>query len=348
MHVGLLGLAALLWLLQCCSVQSSVSSWAADCCHAQDALECIANGIEEHYQSALDSIRNPPAEPSPLLVTYFTPGILSYSLYTYAINQMHADRHGWKLLAARPESGHEVDTNDQRWNKVHVLLQLLLSAASSEQVLIWVDSDLIVNHLDFSFASLLAQYPSADLIVSREVNPQNGLVNTGCMLIRNTAWAREFMTQWWTAYDRADGMDQHIFDRLYHHHPQLACAQHIALLPEEAINSRFPGLISYQNDQPVLHLAGESSFVRAAVFRAAWQLLCSAERPPADQPLVSRRMLDAVDYIGLHDREWSDIHMELSTAISPNASFLGKVSHLLLLIPLPLTQPLSADEIQDS
>eukprot|EP01031_Cornospumella_fuschlensis_P027681 gene27681-33430_t len=59
-----------------------------------------------------------------------------------------------------------------RWNKV-VVLDHVLHKSQDDQVLIWVDSDLVINDLKFSFVTLLKEHPSSDILISAEVNPKN-------------------------------------------------------------------------------------------------------------------------------------------------------------------------------
>ncbi|RZK47599.1 MAG: hypothetical protein EOO94_00200 [Pedobacter sp.] len=280
-------------------------------------------------------------------VMYFTSNIADYSACTIEINRLYALNQIASLIVINKDTiDLDWDTNDVRWNKV-IVLHHLLHKYHDNQVLIWLDSDLIVNHLNFSFVNLLSTHPSADILISAEVNPKNGVINTGCMVLRNTLWTREFINLWWTRYNRHDGMDQHIFTMLYNTLPHAHA--HITILPANAINNIFPGLMTYQNYEPVLHLAGESNFIRKHVFCSAWEKYrsvygsvyekedvygnvygnihdgthdlarrrafggFSSDAVNNNHLFVTREDLDDVNYIHLHQLEWNVINSTIYT-----------------------------------
>jgi len=120
------------------------------------------------------------------------------------------------IYSTSPSGGFEYESRDQRWNKVKIIEVLLSqlqqqyrnqstssfsssssssssslspssnilshpSSSHSSQVeyIIWMDSDLIILNFDFDFNHITTRYPTADIIISRDAYPDNGMVNTG-------------------------------------------------------------------------------------------------------------------------------------------------------------------------
>lgn len=249
------------------------------------------------------------------MVTYYTHHIIDHAYYTFAINSLYAKYHDANLLMLSPSTGHEFDTNDQRWNKVKIILDMLEQCSNFEnqQYLIWLDADLIFVDFSFDLTAIIQKFPLTDIIISREINPKNGIANTGTIIVKCSVWSRWFFSKWWNDFDRSAGMDQHAFERLY---VQSAITSHITLLPDNAINSRFPGLVTYQDQEPILHVAGESNFIRKHIFKVAWENLCYqsaatttvalTDGPP---PLITREILDTIDYVVLHEEEWKALQL---------------------------------------
>jgi hypothetical protein len=213
-----------------------------------------------------------------------------------------------------------------------------------------------------------ARYPAADLVASGDI--RMGLINSGFLVLRNTAWLRGFLSEWWygprelrgqllEAHAHAQGQgqgqgqagvsigasarknaslhgggcngsaaaatanevdadtvaagvawrrsmcDQDAFDKLFALRALRSTTTSstsststsssgreakkeqkeedgdsvrikIKVLPMEALNSHPPAMLHQQDSAPVLHLMGESTALRASVFRAAWGSVCAA------------------------------------------------------------------------
>ncbi len=241
------------------------------------------------------------------LVSYATPGIFDYAAYSLAINSIYALRNGYDMIMIDAERGNH-EPHDSRWNKVKILEDLLEehSAADGVEYFVWLDSDLIMLDMAFDLETQIIQsHPQADIIMSRDPRPENGVVNTGAIIVRNSAFSRAFLARWWHQFDRKAGMDQHSFDKVWSraqvdaHTPGgcpideggereggclycLDClnddeySSHFAFLPPNAINSAFPAWRFQTDSDPVLHLAGLSTVARRAVFQRGLDTLCEA------------------------------------------------------------------------
>jgi hypothetical protein len=282
----------------------------------------ISNVIEENFSSFLThSFEN--ERQSFVIVSYATPDVFNYAVYSASINSLFAEENNYSFHMTTPELGFEFDNIDQRWNKVHIL-DVLMRDKTNVKYLVWLDADLVFVDFSFRLESVTALHPLADVIISAETMTENGLVNTGCIIIKNSEWSLKFLSAWWNTTDRSTGMDQHVFDLLWKKNT-LDMQSHIAILPPDVINSRFP-ITRYHNDNShVLHLAGASSAVRRHVFRHACQILCSAvmtqssgnntqslSRILPPQIGLTSSFLQSLDYTAIQIAAMSDILSDMN------------------------------------
>jgi hypothetical protein len=92
------------------------------------------------------------------------------------------------------------------------------------------------------------------------------MINSGCLLIKNSQWSRSFLQQWWEIQDRKLLSDQEQFDLLYQtllsreqessdQQKQIKLLEEkIKILPPYALNSDPPAMTKQQEHHPVLHL----------------------------------------------------------------------------------------------
>jgi hypothetical protein len=219
------------------------------------------------------------------LVTYITSNIVEYAAYELLLMAAYAEHHGY-MLQVYGQDFHEVELEmgDQRWNKVIILHHALTTWAKEVDHIVWFDADLIF--LDFGMKIELIvgtpEHAEADMLFSRDPKIDNGIMNSGCIMVKNTVWSKQFLMDWWVAFDRNDVMDQLVFDYMwYTRHDELS--QHIILLAADAINTNFPAWVNQQTWNQVLHLAGGSTALRATVFRAGASELCRVAELSEDQ-----------------------------------------------------------------
>lgn len=129
-----------------------------------------------------------------------------------------------------------------------------------------------------------------------------GLINTGVMILRNSAWTRDFLSRWWAVVDRNKRCDQDAFDVLYAQYKRgeveanaqlgdVPLEDAIKILPMGALNSHPPAMLHQQSDSQVLHLMGESSAMRASAFKFAFKRVCDAveRKSPLEEQLGLNR-----------------------------------------------------------
>jgi hypothetical protein len=309
----------------------NTQNFISDCCAAardkpESQLDCLERyaQVSSHHEYFYKNANI-------LFLSYYTHHIRDHALYSFGLNSFYSAQYDSSLHMLSPSTGHDHDRHDQRWNKVMIIEEYLLKILSSTnksisdnllpKYLVWIDADLVVidQTLDF-YRDLIIKYPHRDILISREINPVNGIANSGCFVVKVSTWSLLFFQTWWRIRDRTQGMDQHVFDYLYHNHEttHLDSQSHIELLEVDVINSQFPGLINYEDKQQVLHLAGESNFIRAFIFQHAWNSLCRRLSAHVDDKFddstkinrldIDRHFLDNIDYIALHEAEWKSIH----------------------------------------
>lgn len=95
------------------------------------------------------------------------------------------------------------------------------------------------------------------------------LINSGCVLVRNSRWARTFLSEWWRFADRTLFSDQEQFDLVYESRRRYAEAagdersflDKIVILPPDKLNSDPPAMILQKPYNAVLHLMVSKHFI---------------------------------------------------------------------------------------
>ena len=135
---------------------------------------------------------------------------------------------------------------------------------------VWIDADALILNFEWTFERIIEQFPDYDIIISRDSDVRNGIVNSGCMIMKYSNFTMNFLHDWWYSFNHTDGSDQLAFTKLYHRYQSSATiniTSHIAFLPYYVLNSRIPAWKYHQPGDAVLHLAGEANGYRALVFQ---------------------------------------------------------------------------------
>ena len=256
---------ALLLLLATLSIGALAlsSSHVHECCSILDSpialLRCANLSAHAHNEQLLSTTT---AEVGFALgiVTFSTQNIWNYSAYSLAVNEAYAEHNGYIMMHLDPSMMPHADSYDSRWNKVKILEDALdpeRGWARSLDYVMWVDADLIILGIaSLQLQDVIAAHPRAELIVSAEHAGSTTLINSGSILVRNSAWSRRFLNNWWTHADRRSYSDQEQFDLLYNAMKsgrglqadmQEEFEEHrIAILPPDAINTDPPAMTMQQ------------------------------------------------------------------------------------------------------
>ena len=158
--------------------------------------------------------------------------------------------------------------------------------------------------MDFDIRSIIAQHSDSDLIISSERHAETGVANTGCFIMKNSAWSRDFLHEWWTTFDRSEAHDQIFFDRLYKSKLP-GITGHVAILPQDAINSSPPPMLWQEDHNQVLHLMHQPDLLRKDIFKLGFGEVCQAyadKRPLTPQLGISKQMLaDETEMFYVHE-----------------------------------------------
>eukprot|EP01039_Chlorochromonas_danica_P000586 gene586-631_t len=226
------------------------------------------------------------------LLTFSSSNILPYALPCSQINAHYATHRGYHYHLLEGDSSLQESESDLRWVKVMLLLDLLSSystpimAASNEvggdslrasgdrkqRVLVYLDADLMVLDSSVDIEQLLLAHPKADLLLAQD---SLDWANTGFIIVRDTPWSRQALAEWWSLrYAPGVFCDQHALNLLSLRLEERSELDHIALLPPHTINSLWPALEHFsEQEDKVLHLMGELDEVRKAVATLSLQQL---------------------------------------------------------------------------
>jgi len=350
------------------------------------------------------------------IISYANAEIASYAAHAALINAAWAKARGYAFTLADPRHA-AYEPRDSRWNKVKIVEQALSAAlerptrsqnstfASSGDgndkpspaawgfgldYILWLDSDLVI--LDFNLdverdilngglecvetGECTNTYLQSDLIASRDPRPENGLINTGALLVKVTPSSLRFFRRWWEM-DRAAGMDQHAFDRLWESQLKETSSTYartlsgdictdtgtgsdippakVLMLPPHYLNSHFPAWKNQKADHAFLHLAGMSSVSRRTLFQRATTELCraasvatsgNAARINLEQQFKPGTGTVLSHQLGLEKRAIQSVFFNSSITLSAVLDHIYDIKMMELYIhfsePLPLLSKLNA------
>jgi len=231
------------------------------------------------------------------IVTFATRDIWNYSAYAFAVNEAYAEHNGYILQHLDPESGPSYDTYDARWSKVKILedaIDPIVGWARNLDFVMWVDADFIFLDMGLRLEKVAEEFPNAHVIASAEHAGSTTLINSGTVLVRNSQFSRQFLSDWWSFADRKLYSDQEQFDLLYKAKLE-TIADKIAILPPDALNTDPPAMTMQKSYNQVLHLMGEHTHYRAKVFGAAFEEICRLHE--AEQEFLKK--MKTVKRVGL-------------------------------------------------
>ena len=256
----------------CCSLISSDAALRTD---TLNLIACV-NGSSSMVQPLQRTILT--------FVMFASSEIYQYASHAVLVNALYFERQGYSARLLGVETGDDFYPTDRRWNKIPSIMKALDPKggwAAEQEAIVFVDTDLVVLDWSLDPSEALQRHPDADLLLSADALDVG---NTGFLIIRNTAWAREFFQKWWDArYLMGTFCDQHVLNKLYSTLKKEGHGQKIAILAANAVNSRWPAMETLDSSDRVLHLMGEVNPYRTAVARYASQTVCKAR----DQALLT-------------------------------------------------------------
>ena len=274
-----------------------------------------------------------------ILYTYATDSILDYSSYSIAINSIYAAIQHYSFQFTSPGTGHQYYANDERWNKVRILMHAMekhasatitamrsLEEGNNPTYVIFLDADLIFLDFDMDLESITSEYHWADMIISRDSEPKNGIINSGFIIVRSCKWSYDFLNKWWgTSEVREMATDQHAFSTIWMENKE-ELERHVALLEPDAINSYFPAWKNQKLHNPVLHLAGGSSVFRIIVFKTGFDNICNTLKEKQKSSELGRKDMQLVGDVDIPIRA-----ADLPPQLGLDVDYLSQVERTLPL-----------------
>lgn len=101
----------------------------------------------------------------------------------------YAQKHNYFLYDA---SDHIDTSRPPAWSKIKAV-QHLLEEEHCDWVM-WTDADTVIMNSDKKIENFLPADPTKDLLVGSD---NGGGYNSGVFVLRNSAWSKRFLTQWW-------------------------------------------------------------------------------------------------------------------------------------------------------
>jgi hypothetical protein len=247
-------------------------------------LQCVNTSINLHSKDMLLSYQKEKKSATKkskkiAIVSFYTSNIIDYVAYSFAVNQAYAEYNNYIFKIFEPSMMTHLELDqDPRWNKV-VVLQDALNPVNGWgrdlDYIVWVDADLIFLDLGMKMELIVAAYPDANVLLSAEHYGSLTSVNSGAMIIKNNAWSRNFLQEWYEFADRHFFCDQDQFDKLYiANRVSKNYDKYIAVLPPDALNSDPPAMNRQKPFNQVLHLMGETTAIRQVAFGSGFGEVC--------------------------------------------------------------------------
>lgn len=172
----------------------------------------------------------------------------------------------YKMFPVNTEHGRAAS-----WNKIYTLNRLF--EENEYDVFWWVDDDMVLTNPDFDVRKVLDEYPTAPILVQKDIDTGKHLFNCGTMLIRNCLEAKIAIRAVW---DNADAYycehanwEQDIMIRLYH---AGVIRQYVQLLEWRKIQSFLrvtywtPEELVWRRGDFIAHITGEKTPARLEIF----------------------------------------------------------------------------------
>jgi hypothetical protein len=232
----------------------------------------------------------PIVDDSIVYAMFASPEVYSYASHTMLVNGAFFEYNGYAARLLSKETGDDWHPKDRRWNKVRAIVRAFQQQgqgsegvtgqqphnsawAHNTRALVFIDTDLLLLDWSLDVTTLLDKHAQADLILSADALDVG---NTGFLIVRNTEWAVSFFNEWWESrLMKHTFCDQHVLNKLYSALTKKNMAHKVQVLPNNAVNSRWPAIETMADDDRVLHLMGETTPFRAAIAAHASTVVCA-------------------------------------------------------------------------
>jgi len=187
------------WLVWRLSAQCMIQSTACVTCRGSDTGDGYQGApIHREAFSLSSSVSKPP--PATLLICMAHDGsdtVRTFANHSVWINKMYAKRHHYDFeVFVLPL----MKDRQAQWLKIKVLHHVLnveREKYGHYKYFFWIDCDAFFHKHDVSLESqFLESFPEKDLLICDDVennaNPNNNLVNTGTICVKQSKWSQTF------------------------------------------------------------------------------------------------------------------------------------------------------------
>ena len=189
-------------------------------------------------------------------MTRATPDIYDYAAYAFFVQSVYASFNNYALFPLYPDDSSIPDY------EYHRKLVPLLNAMNSSDLayhfdyVVWMDADVIPLDLNLRMESIAAMHPKAHVLMSADVS---SIANTGVILVKNTLWAKRFLSDWLAEQSVASTDQQGLQLYLKKIVNRRKDMEKIVFLPPSVLNSEAPPMGRQVDGHKILHLAAEST-----------------------------------------------------------------------------------------
>ena len=282
--------------ISCCNILYSAENpengqyFAKSQALAEDLIRCV-NSSSSLVKDIIDDA---------IVYTMFaSPEVFTYASHTTLANGAFFEHSGHAARLLSHETGDDFYPKDRRWNKIRAIVRAFSNDgwAQKTQALVSIDTDLLILDWSLDAGQILDAHPEADLIMSADALDVG---NTGFLIVRNTKWALSFFQEWWDSrHMKHTFCDQHVLNKLITGLRTKELSHKVHVLPNNAVNSRWPALETMDETDRVLHLMGETTPFRAAVARHASHSLCEAAQRYSAEENKGRQGMYVIDDLEL-------------------------------------------------
>ena len=152
---------------------------------------------QEWVQADRERMRQSNDRHSRITLCLWQAGNQQHAACAERVNRIYAAKQGYQVLLVSSEAV-DLEGRVPYWGKVKAL-QACMHSASSNSLVVYLDSDALIIQQHIDIQSLLR--PDIDFhLADHGLGDKTwGKVNTGVLIFKNTEWSNKFLAHWWAA-----------------------------------------------------------------------------------------------------------------------------------------------------
>jgi hypothetical protein len=139
-----------------------------------------------------------------ILVAQFYTANVSYGKFAEEINKKYCEEKGYEYYCEKDTQKIQKVLGDRAatWYKPKLILEVLNT--HNPDYVLFMDIDAIISDTNQEIESFID--PEYDLIFTEDVS-HHSIANAGVFILKNTEWAKKFLTAWWNSAEEYAGKD---------------------------------------------------------------------------------------------------------------------------------------------